>query len=96
VRERENFDEAVYGGSGTVVFRGFQRYIEPLKTTRRERTEKDKARYLPKNTSGAEKKIIICGKKKFKVIQNLCSDTMLKERLYIESQSIMYRRGLFI
>jgi hypothetical protein len=56
MRERENFDEAVCGGSRTVVFRGFQRYIELLKTTRRERTEKDKARYLPENTRGARKK----------------------------------------
>jgi hypothetical protein len=49
VRERESSDEAVCGGSGTVVFRGFQRYIEPLKTTRRERTEKDRASYLQRS-----------------------------------------------
>ena len=44
---RANSDEAVYGSSGTVVFRGFQRYIVLLKTTRRERTEKDRADYVP-------------------------------------------------
>jgi hypothetical protein len=55
---RENSDEVVCCGSGTVVFRGFQRYIEPLKTTRgRDRTEKDRVRYSPENTSGVEKKI---------------------------------------
>jgi hypothetical protein len=31
VREREKSDEVVCGGSGTVVFRGFQRYIDPRK-----------------------------------------------------------------
>jgi hypothetical protein len=35
-------------------------------------------------------------KNKYKVIQNLCFDTMLKVMLYIESHSIMYRIGLFI
>jgi hypothetical protein len=64
VRERENSDEVVCSGSGTVVFRGFQRYIEPLKTIKgREKIEKDKARYSSKNTSSARKKIR-CGKKK--------------------------------
>ena len=47
VRERENSDEAVCGGSGTVVFQGFQQYIVPHKTTRREITEKDRASYVP-------------------------------------------------
>ena len=44
---RASSDEFVFGGSGTVVFRVFQRHIVPLKTTRRERTEKDRASYVP-------------------------------------------------
>jgi hypothetical protein len=70
-----------------------------VETTRRKRTEKDRAKYLPENTSGAGKKNIYAENKKinkYKVIQNLCSDTMLKVMLYIESPSIMYRIGLFI
>ena len=47
MRERENSNEVVCGGSETVFFQGFQQYIEPLKTTRRERTEMDRAGYLP-------------------------------------------------
>jgi hypothetical protein len=58
VKEHENSDEAVCGGSGAVVFQGFQWYIELLKTIRgRERTEKDGAKYSSENTSGAERKI---------------------------------------
>jgi hypothetical protein len=30
------------------------------------------------------------------VIQNLCFDTMLRIRLYIESHQILYMRGLYI
>jgi hypothetical protein len=96
VREREKSDEAVCGGFGMVVFRGFQWYIDPRKLQeekepkRREQDICRKTLAVPEEKENAEKK------KKFKVIQNLCSDTMLNVMLYIESQCIIYRRGLFI
>jgi hypothetical protein len=94
VRECENSVEAMCGGSGMVVFRGFQQYIEPLKTTKIERTKNDRARYLPENTNSAEKKIR-CGKK-IKVIQNLCSDTMLKVSCILNHTCKIQERPIYI
>ena len=52
----------------TVVFQGFKRYIDPLKTTRKRlRTEKGRVENSPENSSDAEKKID-AEKKKLKVI----------------------------
>jgi hypothetical protein len=45
----------VCGSSGTVFFRGFQRYIDPRKLQEeKKRTENDRAKYLPENTNRAE------------------------------------------
>jgi hypothetical protein len=55
--EHGNFDGTMYGDSRMVVFRGFKWYSDLLKTTRRrKRTVKDKAKDLPKNTSGSRKR----------------------------------------
>jgi hypothetical protein len=40
VRERENSDLAVCGSSGTVFFRGFQRYIDPRKLQEEKKNRK--------------------------------------------------------
>jgi len=51
-------------------------------------------------SNGGAEKLLGRGRKKIKkkklVIQNLCSDTMLRERIYIESHKILYMRGLYI
>jgi hypothetical protein len=100
VEEREDSDEAVLGGSGTVFFLGFDWYRYQIETMRgRRRTEKDRARETPEVLAAPEKSGEEAKKKKKKiitVIQNLCSDTMLRIRLYIESHIKLYMRGLFI
>jgi len=83
VWERGGSDVAVLDGSGTVVSQGFDWYMNQLETrTGRRRTEEDRAEATaaPEKFWEAEKK-----KKKIEVIQNLCSDTMLREKYYIES-----------
>jgi hypothetical protein len=86
VEERECFDQAVLYGSGTVVSQGFDWYINQVETrTGRHRTEEDRAMRYGRSNGGAGK-LLGRGRKKNKlVIQNLCSDTMLREMIYIES-----------
>jgi hypothetical protein len=96
VAEREGSDWAVLNGSDTVVSQGFDWYMHQLETrTGRKRTEEDRAMRYGKSNDGTEK-LLGRGRNKIKVIQNLCSDTMLREKLYIESHIMLYMRGLYI
>lgn len=81
-------DVAILDGSSTVVSQGFGWYMNHLETrTGRRRTEEDRARRNGGSNSGAGK--VLGGgrtkKKIIEVIQNLCFDTMLREKYYIES-----------
>jgi hypothetical protein len=55
VGERDDSDEAVLGGSGTVFFLGFDWYRYQIETMRgRRRTEKDRARVTPEILAAPE------------------------------------------
>jgi hypothetical protein len=69
--EREVFDGTLCSGSVMVIFRGFKRYIDLLKTTRKRlRTEKGRVKNSPENNSNTQIYIYIYiyidAEKKFK------------------------------
>jgi hypothetical protein len=97
---RGSSDEGDLSCFGTIVVQGFEWCShQPVMRTGRGRTEEDRAmrfggskRWRRKTVGKMSKE----KKKKIKVIQNFCSDTMLRIRLYIESHIILYMRGLNI